>query len=311
MMGSAICILISLAGCYTPLNNSGVATTKPWLEISGKKTDFNGKQYDSCYQFKVHFWPQEAARQIDLNESCISACCWRSDKEEVTLDFNKNFESDLAIYGRARKYTPEQITFKVNHANLVNTTRVTVSPHGAVKQNGLIKLSYKEYENPTRLAQVEQQRRLQLVKQNADKLDQEQRAETEQKNIRITSRKTTSVAVKQSAQPVSQPAATAAEPHPAKLLTQRIAGPKIDNYFYQVNKKYNKQDGVFLLSERLFHTQPVDQNTHIVSCYAKARTGADSDHLNAHTFTCGQWLVDLQTQTVTPYDKRAQLIWKE
>ena len=87
VLGTAILILIT-AACYTPLNNSGVATTKPWLEIYGKKMDFEGKQYDSCYQFNVHFWPQEAAQAIDLQESCISACCWRSDKEEVILVVN-------------------------------------------------------------------------------------------------------------------------------------------------------------------------------------------------------------------------------
>ena len=97
-------IAFGLAGCYTPLNNSGVATTKSWLEIESKKVDFNGNQYDSCYRFNVRFWPQEAVERIDLQTSCISTCCWRNDKEEVVLDFNKNFESDLALYGRARKY---------------------------------------------------------------------------------------------------------------------------------------------------------------------------------------------------------------
>ena len=93
-----------LSACYTPLNNSGVATTKPWLEVSAKKLDFDGKQYDSCYQFNLHFWPQEAAEAVDLKKSCVNACCWRSDKSEVTLDFNKDFDARLAYYGRARKY---------------------------------------------------------------------------------------------------------------------------------------------------------------------------------------------------------------
>ena len=66
---SAILILC-LGACYTPLNNSGVATTKPWLEVSGKKLDFDGKQYDSCYQFNIHFWPPEA---VDAQEAAFWA----------------------------------------------------------------------------------------------------------------------------------------------------------------------------------------------------------------------------------------------
>ena len=112
------------AGCYAPLNNSGVTTNKAWLDIAAKKTDFQGKQYDSCYQFRLKFAPQQAATQLDLQDTCISACCWRSDKEEVVLDLNKNFEKNLKLYGRAEKYSPAKITLKVTHSNLLNTSAV-------------------------------------------------------------------------------------------------------------------------------------------------------------------------------------------
>ncbi|MBR4682809.1 MAG: hypothetical protein IKP06_05865 [Elusimicrobiaceae bacterium] len=301
VLGTAILILIT-AACYTPLNNSGVATTKPWLEIYGKKMDFEGKQYDSCYQFNVHFWPQEAAQAIDLQESCISACCWRSDKEEVILDFNRNFEEDLAAYGQAYKYTPGKITLKVNHANWLNTTRVTVSPKSAIRNNGLIKLKYKKYENPTRMAQVQEEAREAAVHRNADELDERQRQELES-------------FAQHKAIPQRTPKASSASipklTDPTRLLVQRQAGAKIDNYFYQMNKRYTKQGATFLLSERFLYSQPVDENTAIVSCQAKARTGLDGSGLNASTFSCGQWLVDIKTQTVTPYDNRAKLIWNE
>ena len=78
-----------------------------------------------------------------------------------------------------------------------------------------------------------------------------------------------------------------------------------------MNKRYTKQGATFLLSERILYSQPVDENTAIVSCQAKARTGLDSGGLDASTFSCGQWLVDTQTNTVTPYDNRAKLIWNE
>ena len=78
-----------------------------------------------------------------------------------------------------------------------------------------------------------------------------------------------------------------------------------------MNKHYTQQGAVFLLSERILYTQPVDTDTSIVSCQAKARTGLNNHHLNASTFSCGQWWVDTGTQTVTPYDKRAKLIWNQ
>ena len=304
-MKKMLCCAIFILGvgaCYTPLNNSGVATTKPWLEISGKKNDFDGKQYDSCYQFNVRFWPQEAADAIDLQQSCISACCWRSDKEEVTLDFNQHFERDLATKGRAYKYTPGKITFKINHANWINTTRVKVSPQGAVRNNGLIKLKYKLHEDPVRLAQIKAQAQESLVRRHADELDRLQRPE-------LTAATPKQPAV--SASPQKQPAPAVKPSEPAKRLVQQKAGAKIDNFFYQMNKQYTKQGAAFLLSERLLYTQPAGENAYIVSCQAKARTGLDARGLNASTFSCGQWWVDTQTQTVTPYDKRAQLIWNE
>jgi len=289
-----------LAGCYTPLNNSGVATTKPWLEIPAKRVDFSGKQYDSCYRFDLRFWPPEAAERLDLQQTCLSACCWRSDKEEVTLDFNKNFEHDLAAYGRARKYNPGQITLKVNHANWLNTTRVTISPRRSITTNGLVKLSYKEYDNPARLAQLEVQAR-----QAAQAAAQQVTTEVQQTQPPAVTKPTKPKTVK----PSSGALPALVSVHPAQTLLQRIAGPKIDSYFYQMNKRYHKQGAVFLLSERLLYPQVTDTDTYLVSCLAKARTGLDSAHLQASTFPCGQWLVNINTQTVTPYDSRAKLMW--
>lgn len=283
-------LLCALAGCYMPLNNSGVATTKPWLEISGRKNDFEGKQYDSCYRFNVRFWPQEAANELDLQKNCISSCCWRSDKEEVTLDFNKNFEKNLARYGQARQYTPGKITLKVNHSNWLNTTKVSVSPKGSITNNGLIKLSYRTVDNPTRIAQLKEQQRQAAARPAVATTT----TSTPAKTVQVTTKTVTK---------------TYTQTDPAKVLVQRVAGPKIDSYFYDMNKRYNKQGAVFLLSERILHVQPAGDTMAIVSCTAKARTGLDAQSLNASTFPCGQWLVDTTTETVTPYDKRAQLIW--
>ena len=293
-------MILCLAGCYTPMNNSGVATTKPWLEISGKKLDFDGKQYDSCYQFKLHFWPQEAVERLNLRRACVSACCWRSEGEEVVLDFNKNFENDLALYGRARKYSPGKITLKVNHSNWLNTTKVSVSPHGAISNNGLVKLSYKEHENPARLAQIENLKREQAQRASAQTAAYYQAQEAAKT---ATQNKQTKKINKNKQNAPSQEEL-------AKMIFQHQAGTKVDNFFYQMDKTYKKQGAVFLLSERFVQATPgTQEGVYTLKCQAKARTGLDVKKLNASTFSCGNWQVNTQTQTVTPLDKRAQLVW--
>ena len=287
ILSGAIFVFL-LGGCYTPLNNSGVATTKPWLEVSGKKLDFDGKQYDSCYQFNIHFWPPEAIEQIDLQEACISACCWRSDKAEVTLDFNKNFEKNLAYYGRANKYSPGRITLKVTHSNLVNTTKVTVSPKGAISNNGLVKLSYKEHENPTRLAQIEAASPRLQTQRNAYLIEQRQQQEEAEKQNQKQTKET-------------QAAETM-----VKNLLLRKAGSKIDAYFYEMNKTYKKQGAVFMLSDRILNVSPLNtQGDYTISCHAKARTGVNAKKLNSSTFSCGRWRISLEDASVIPDDRKA------
>lgn len=280
--------LCSLSACYTPLNNSGVATTKRWLDIPAKKVDFDGKQYDSCYRFNLHFWPQDAQDTLNLQESCLSACCWRSDKETVTLDFNKNFERDLATLGRAKKYTPGVITLTVKHSNLLNTTKVTVSPQGAITANGLVKLKYKEYEDPARLAQISAQQRERQVRQNAARIEQAQQ---------------------QAALPV-RTKNNHKDLNTAKKLAQAAAGGKIDAYFYQMDSTARQNGKLFMLSKRIFSPRTDGKGNYYVSCRAKAKTGY-ADALTNKTLSCGVWAVDLKTKNVTPDNTLARKIWGE
>ena len=284
-------IVLWLAGCYTPLNNSGVATTKSWLEVPGKRVDFDGKQYDSCFQFKLRFWPQEAVERLDLRKSCISACCWRSEQSEITLDFNKNFEHELRTYGVARKYSPDKITLKVTHSNLVNVTKVTIDPRGAIKNSGLVKLSYTTVRDEKRLAEIERELAL-----------QEEVASVEQKPASAV-------------RPVSaQKSPVPSKPTQdigllrAKALVQRRMGTQIDTYFYHMNKTYQAAGSLFLLSSRLLVPQRQEDGTYRVTCHAKARTGIDEKHLNTSDFPCGVWLADLATQMVLPDDAKARQI---
>lgn len=289
-------IVLCAAGCYTPLNNSGVATTKPWIEIPAKRVDFDGKQYDSCVQFNLRFWPQEAVERLDLQESCLTACCWRSEHDEITLDFNKNFEEELLHYGVARKYTPDKITLKVTHSNLVNVTKVTSNPRGAIKNSGLVKLSYTTVRDEKRLAQIEQE--LALTPEVVV-------ASTQPPAATSAFSKSTAVS---GAPKKSQPAAADAGLLRAKALVQRKAGTHIDTYFYRMNKTYQATGAVFLLSTRLFSARVQQDGTYLVTCHAKARTGADEQHLNESAFPCGVWLADLATQLVLPDDTKAKQI---
>ena len=281
----ATCVLLA-AGCYTPLNNSGVATTKPWLEISAKRTDFDGKQYDSCYRFNLHFFPQEAAGRLNLIDSCVSACCWRSEKESVTLDFNKNFKKDLARYGKAYYYTPGQITFKVSHSGLVNTTRVTTDPKGVIKNNGRVKLKYKLVEDPARLAQLAQdEAQARVRKETKDRLEK-----AEAQAVALKANRQTRLAE-------------------AKAILQRAQGSKIDHFFYFINKNYTKQGWTFWLGERQLAVAPTkDENIYTVTCQAFAKLGEFPQYLRQNTVPCGVWKVNIQKETAAPANKLARQI---
>lgn len=279
--------LFLAGGCYAPLNNSGVATTKAWLDIPAKKTDFEGKQFDSCYQFRLRFVPAEAQAALDLRDLCIDSCCWRSDKDEVTLDFNKDFEQNLKYYGRADKYTPGKITLKVSHSNLLNTTSVKVSPRGAISRNGTIKLKRETVEDPVRLAQIESQARLLQTRRNALKAD-ERAAEAEEALLSA----------------YRDPAVQ----RRAQDLVQRTEGTRIDRYFYNLNKEYNRRGYVFLISERFYSARPLGNYIYRVVCKAHVQSGTDADSLQNRSVSCGVWKANLSETTVSPLDGTARRI---
>ena len=274
-----------LAGCYAPLNNSGVSTNKAWLEIPAKKTTFEGNQYDSCYQFQVHFIPAEAEVALEGQKTCIDSCCWRSEQEEITWDFNKDFEKNLRFYGRAEQYTPAKITLKITHSNLLNTTAVHVSPRGAIRPNGNVKLKQKTVENPARLAQIEAQARQLQARHNAWLADQQIGSD---QDFHFSQEKT----LRQQAQ----------------TLVQRTQATAIDNYFYQVNLTYRKKGYIFLVSERIYKAAPLADGSYQVTCYAKVQTGSSANQLTKRTLSCGVWNANLNTETVSPADARARQI---
>ena len=276
-------MFLCLAGCYAPLNNSGISTNKAWLDIPAKKVDFQGKQYDACYQFRLHFVPAEAAAQLDLQDNCIDACCWRSDKEEVVLDLNKNFEQNLQFYGRAEKYTPDKITLKITHSNLLNTSAVHVSPRGAISANGTIHLKVQTVEDPARLAQLESQAR--------QRVNRYEPQETESEHTRTL-----------------QAQEEALRKQRAQDLLQQQEGVRIDRYFYQMNQTYRQKGYIFLISRRLYQAAALPDGSYQVSCHALVQTGTQPEQLRNRSLSCGVWKVNLSEQSVSPTDSVARKI---
>jgi len=313
-----------LAGCYTPISNSGVMTNKPWLDVSTVRKDFDGQQYDSCVQFNIRFWPQEAAERINLTKSCISACCWRSEQNEIVLDFNKNFEEELAAKGRARKYSPRRVTLKVTHSNFVNLTKVKVTPQGAINNKGLLKLTYQEVTGPVLQVpppQEEQEFDVEADEHQIPVFPSETKtkkavASSKKKRKRTTSSAKTAgtaktAAIKTNAEESEEKTENLSESERAKRILQEQEGTQIDSYFYQMNRNYRDQGAVFILSGRLLQASTYGNGIYLINCHAKARTGVDGEHLNASDFPCGKWLVDVSKELITPYDTKARIISKD
>lgn len=270
-------------GCYAPLNNSGLSTNKAWLEVPAKRTNFDGKTYDICYQFNLHFVPAEASAQLDLQRDCVDFCCWLSEKNEVVLDFNKNFEENLSFYGRAEKYTPGQVTLKMTYSSLLNTTAVHITPRGAIKADGALKLKHQTVEDPARLAQAQERARRESVLRNARRSDPPSDMDwSEEEQSRARGR--------------------------AIDLVQRQQGRRIDNYFYLLDRQYRQKGYIFLIGQRIYQASELPDDTYQVTCHAQVQTGADAATLQNRSLSCGTWKVNPIADTVTPQDSVARKI---
>ncbi len=101
------------------------------------------------------------------------------------------------------------------------------------------------------------------------------------------------------------------EEQEAQTLVAQQAGPKIDLYFYAMNRWYRQEQAVFILKNRRFYARQQQGNIYDVTCTAAARTGVDEKHTHAVEFPCGVWKVDIGLRIVLPQDKKAETIWAE
>lgn len=141
---AVFCTVLLLAGCTT-MGTSDGDSTKDWIKIDSSKQDLDGKIMDICYRLDIRFNPPDAIYDINPDMACITKCCWYGERNKVEINMNDNFARNLAIHGRAVKYTPEKLTFHLSYSSFLNTIHGRVEPRGVLKSGGLIMLKTEEF----------------------------------------------------------------------------------------------------------------------------------------------------------------------
>ncbi len=284
--------ILLLAGCATNLQYASDSTSnKNWLEIVSSKKDFEGKMYDACYKFNLSFWPQAAAARLKNAHNCTEQCCWKSERDEVEINFNEGLEDELAKYGRAYKYTPEKVKIKVKYASVLDLMNATATP-GVIDRNGYIKLKYVEVTDSPRLKEVNA----------ASKLAAEQAA---QKEAQFKERL---AALEAREQAESDQLTSDYNKRLSVNYTRRFYGYKIDRYLAGLDEAQRAKGLILLFDNREWKSVKEPSGTHAVSCYAPGRLGKTQSSLKSVTIECGLWQADLNEQTVKPYDSLARQI---
>ena len=158
-----------------------------------------------------------------------------------------------------------------------------VTPSGAIKANGTVKLKYQTVEDPVRLAQIEEENR----------------------------QKEEQLAAQLARQPSNPPVTPRTDPQAeqrARDLVQRAVGTNIDRYFYLIDKDYRQKNYVFLVSQRIYAARLLPDGTYQVTCHAQVQSGASANQLKSRTLSCGMWNADLAKQKVSPADSTARKI---
>ncbi|MDR0292232.1 MAG: hypothetical protein LBI01_05690 [Elusimicrobium sp.] len=287
----AICVLFA-AGCSNPLTyDSAYASNKNWLEVVTDKKDWEGNQTDSYYKFHFKFLPPDAAARVNNNFNCINQCCWRSGTPEVILDFNAGFKQDLEENGTAKFYTPGKIKIKIKYSSVLGLITASVTPAGAIKRDGTIKLKYKEEVNPAVTARLAAMR---AAKQDAADAQANIAAQRE-------------LQLKAQADAETKRLTYEADKNRSVDYIKRIYGRAIDEYLYNLDLAQRKKGYVLLNAEKEWKVIPLGNNF-LVNCTSKSKLGKTQNTLKDYPIDCGAWLVDLNNASVKPYDALAAQI---
>jgi len=287
-----LCVLAA-AGCNTnPLTyDSAYASNKNWLEVVTDRKDWEGTQTDSCYKFNFKFLPPDAAARVTGNLSCISQCCWRSSVPEAVLDFNAGFKQDLAKNGVARLYTPGKIRIKIKYSGVLGLITASVTPGGAIRRDGTIKLKYKEVTDDAVLTRLNAQQTARQETASAQayiaaQLEQQQKARDAAEVQRLTFE---------------------ADKNRSADYVKRIYGQSIDNYLYTLDLQQRQKGYVLINADKDWKVVPFNNNF-LVGCTSRSKLGKTQNAMKDYPIDCGVWLVDLNNSSVTPYNTLAQQI---
>lgn len=280
-------LILSFVACSS-MRAIEKGTNVVWVDILADKKMSSGKKYDFCYQFNLMLYPEVVMNEINLEEACISTCCWMSEKPVVEINLNKNFENRLAERGYAYKYKPDKITIKTKYNSFLKMFVVDASPK-MINSKGEASLDFKYYENPERLAELEKQRREAIALANTQLAEQQRvyRREKEKEQAQLLQLQNT---------------------YKENLSTEYIQkhmGAKIDKYLYELTKSYRNEGKLLFLNDKEWSVKKIDESRYVVRCSVDSQLGKSTNNMEPYSVYCGEWNVNIDTERVWPSDSRS------
>ncbi len=279
-------ILLSI-GCSS-MRAIEKGTNVVWVDILADKKLSSGKKYDFCYQFNLMLYPEPVVKDINLEETCISTCCWMSEKPVVEINLNENFETNLAERGYAYKYRPDKITIKTKYNSFLKMFTVNASPK-IINSKGEASLDFKLYEDAERLVQLEKERKeaRALASTRLTKKQQIYRREKEQEQASLLKLQNTY------------------KENLVAEYVQRYMGAKIDKYLYELTKSYRDEGKLLFIDEKVWDIKKTEDSRYLVKCSVNSRLGKSANTMKFYSVYCGEWNVNTDTEKVWPSDSRS------
>lgn len=316
-----------LSGCVG-MNYSDGDSTKQWLKVVSSKKDMDGNVTDVCYRLDLKFNPAEAITRLDTDMSCITKCCWYSERKSVELNFNSAFPDEIVKNGIAKKYSPENVNFYISYSPFLDTIHGRVSQKSAINREGLVTLEYTEVKDTERYLKIGHDD-LRAAKFEDDaregsylfKSEEEKQAAKEAQAVRpITAAPApATIAAREQAPKVQDTVSTDEreallqqklkyERNQAVLLVKRFYDQKIDAYIMDIDKAQKRKGLVLMANDRNWLTIKTGSPIYKVTCRVNGRLGATPQDMKDYPISCGVYEVNLDEQTVMPKDTDARTI---
>lgn len=317
-----------LGGCVG-MNYSDGDSTKQWLKVVSSQKDMDGNVTDVCYRLDLKFNPAEAITRLDTDMSCITKCCWYSERKSVELNFNAAFPDEMVRNAIAKKYSPETIKFYISYSPFLDTIHGRVSQKSALSRDGLVTLEYTEVKDTDRYLKIGHDD-LRAASFDGDAREgsylfnsdaQKQAAKEAQAARPITAAPSpATVATQQQArQQVQNTVSTDEreallqqklkyERNQAVLLVKRFYDQKIDAYIMSIDKTQKRKGLVLMANDRNWVTVKTGSPVYKVTCLVNGKLGSAQQNMKDYPIACGVYEVNLDDQTVLPKDTDARTI---